>query len=265
MPATEPPRAPVRPGREPPDPLGLVPATAPVEARCPVPGPMQAAAVAALGDVRDADARQDFVLDTPAAALDRHGVVVRLRRGGGGDATAVTVRPLLLGAVGPEIAAAPGFALAVEASGGGRVCSGSLVAPAPPGRVVDVLHGHCPPSRLLTRAQRAFLAAHALAGGALDDLVVSGPVLVLVLAFAPAGMDREVRAEVCLHADGRRTMALTVACTAATAADAVARTAALLARAGPQGAARGAGSSAGAGSGCAPSSLNVTSISCRGS
>jgi hypothetical protein len=229
MPATEPPRAPVRPRREPPDPLGLVPATAPVEVRCPVPGPMQAAALAALGDVRDADARQDFVLDTPAAGLDRHGVAVRLRRGGaGGDATVVTVRPLLLGPVGREIAAAPGFALAVEASGGGRVCSGSLAAPAPAGRVVDVLHGHCAASGLLTAAQRAFLAAHAPAGVALDELVVSVPVLALVLAFAPAGHDREIRAEVCLHPDGRRTMTLSAACTAATAAEVAARTADLL-------------------------------------
>jgi hypothetical protein len=230
MRATEPPRARVPPRREPPDPLGLVPATAPVEVRCPVPGPMQAAAIAALGDVHDAAARRDFVLDSPAAALARHGVAVRLRRGeAGGDATAVTVRPLLLRAVAPAIARAPGFVLAFEASGGGPVCSGSLAAPAPPGRTVDVLHGHCPPSRLLTAAQRAFLASHAPAGIALDDLAVSGPVLALVLAFAPAGIDREVRAEVCLHPDGRRTMTLTVACTAATAAEVAARTAALLA------------------------------------
>ncbi len=230
MPATEPPRAPVRPRREPSGALGHVPPTAAVEVRWAVPGPMQAGAVAALGDVRDADARRVSILDTPTLALERHGLAVRLRRGGaGGDETAVAVRPLLLGTLGPEIVAAPGFAVAVDASGGGWVCSGSLAAPAAPGRVVDVLHGHRPASDVLTAAQRAFLAAHAPAGIAIDDLVVSGPVLALVLAFAPAGHDREVRAEVSLHADGRRTVDLSVSCTAATAAEVAARTAALLA------------------------------------
>jgi len=230
MPATEPPRAPVRPRQELPGALGLVPPTAPVEVRWAVPGPMQAGAIAALGEVREADAHRVNIVDTPTLALDRHGVAVRLRRGGaGGDQTAVAVRPLLHGALGAEVAAAPGFAVAVDASGGGWVCSGSLAARTAPGRVVDVLHGHRPASDLLTAAQRAFLAAHAHAGTALDDLVVSGPVLALVLAFAPAGHDREVRAEVSLHPDGRRTMDLSVRCTAATAAEAAARTVELLA------------------------------------
>src|SRR4029079_3266484 len=57
MPATEPPRAPVRPRREPPAALGLVPPTAVVEVRWSVPGPMQAGAMAALGEARDAVAR----------------------------------------------------------------------------------------------------------------------------------------------------------------------------------------------------------------
>ena len=232
MPATEPPRALVRPRREPPGALALVPPTAPVEVRWAVPGPVQAGAIAALGDVREADARRVFVLDTPAAALARCGVAVRLRRGAtGGDETAVAIRPLRLDALGPEIAAEPGFAIAVDPSGGGWVCSGSLAARTPPGRVVDVLHGHRPASHVLTAAQRAFLAAHAPAGTALDDLAVSGPVLALVLAFAPDGHDGEVRAEVSLHADGRRTMDVSVRCTPATAAEVAARTAALLAAA----------------------------------
>ena len=230
MPATEPPRAPVRPRQELPGALGLVPPTAAVEVRWTVPGPMQAGAVAALGDVRDADARRVTILDTPTLALERHGVAVQLRRGGaGGDETAVVVRPLLLGGLGPEIAAAPGFVIAVDASGDGWVCSGSLAARTAPGRVVDVLHGHRPASHVLTAAQRAFLAAHAPSGTALDDLAVSRPVLALVLAFVPAGHDHEVRAEVSLHADGRRTMDLSVPCTAATAAEVAARTVALLA------------------------------------
>jgi len=232
MPATEPSRAPVRPRRELPGALGLVPPTAAVEVRWAVPGPMQAGAIAALGDVRDADARRMYDLDTPAAGLERHGVAVRLRRGGaGGDETAVAVRRLLLGALGPEIAAAPGFVVAVDASGGGWVCSGSLTARTAPGRVVDVLHGHRPASHVLTAAQRAFLSAHAPAGAALDDLAVSGPVLSLMLAFAPRAHDREVRAEVSLHPDGRRTMDVSVRCTPATAAEVAARTAALLAAA----------------------------------
>jgi hypothetical protein len=230
MPATEPPRAPVRPRREPPGALGLVPPTALVEVRWAVPGPKQAGAIAVLGEVRDADAGRVFFLDTPAAALDRHGVAVGLRRGAaGGDETVVAVRPLLLGAVGPEMAAAPGFTVAVDASGGGWVCSGSLAARTAPGRVVDVLHGHRPAGHVLTAAQRALLSAHAPAGTALDDLVASGPVLALALAFAPDGHDREVRAEVSLHPDGRRTMDVSVRCTAATAAEVAARTAALLA------------------------------------
>jgi hypothetical protein len=230
MPATEPPRAPVRPRREPPAALGLVPPTAVVEVRWSVPGPMQAGAIAALGEVRDADARRVHVLDTAAGRFGRRGLAIRLRRGAaGGDEALVAVRPLLLGALAPEIAAAPGFAVAVDASGGGWVCSGSLAARPAPGRVVDALHGHRPASDVLTAAQRAFLAAHAPAGAVLDDLVVSGPVLALVLAFAPAGHDRQVRAEVSLHGDGRQALDLSVRCTAATADEVAARTAGLFA------------------------------------
>ena len=266
MPATEPPRAPVRPRRQPSGALGHVPPTAAVEVRFAVPGPMQAGAVAALGDVRDADARRVNVLDTPTLALERHGVAVRLRRGGaGGDETAVSVRPLLLGALGPEIAAAPGFAVAVDASGGGWVCSGSLAAPAAPGRVVDVLHGHRPASHVLTAAQRAFLVAHAPAGIAIDDLVVSGPgprARPRVRARRPR--PRDPRGGVAargrpadhgpvgpLHGgDGRRGRGPDGRAARRRAA---------------QGPARRAGSSAAAGSGCAPSSLKRTSISCRSS
>ena len=230
MPATEPPRAPVRPRREPSGALGHVPPTAAVEVRWVVPGPMQAGAVAALGEVRDADARRVCVLDTPAAGLERQGLAVRLRRGGaGGDETAVAVRPLLLGALGPEIARRRGSRSPSTRPAGAGCAPGRWRRRTAPGRVVDVLHGHRPASDVLTAAQRAFLAAHAPAGIAIDDLVVSGPVLALVLAFAPAGHDREVRAEVSLHADGRRTVDLSVPCTAATAAEVAARTAALLA------------------------------------
>ena len=48
MPATEPPRAPVRPRREPSGALGHVPPTAAVEVRWGVPGPMQAGATGAI-------------------------------------------------------------------------------------------------------------------------------------------------------------------------------------------------------------------------
>ena len=230
MPATEPPRAPVRPRREPPGALGLVPPTAAVEVRWAVPGPDAGRGDRRAGRRARRGRPPRLRLDTPAAGSTATGW-----RSASGAARRAATRPpsrcvpSCSAPLGPEIAAAPGFAIAVDASGGGWVCSGSLAARTAPGRVVDVLHGHRPASHVLTAAQRAFLAAHAPAGTALDDLAVSGPVLALVLAFAPAGHDREVRAEVSLHADGRRTMDVSVRCTAATAAEVAARTAALLA------------------------------------
>src|SRR4051812_50031178 len=65
--------------------LDLVGGADSVELKLTVPESHQATAAASLGlDPLEAQMRQVFFLDTPDLALNRRGLVVRLRRGGGG-------------------------------------------------------------------------------------------------------------------------------------------------------------------------------------
>ena len=62
--------------------------------------------------------------------------------------------------------------------------------------------------QLFTKEQRAFYAAHAPEGLALDDLVPLGPINILKLAYIPEGFARRLVAELWFYPDGSRILEL---------------------------------------------------------
>ena len=82
----------------------------------------------------------------------------------------------------------------------------------PPGDVLSAVAGERPFRKLFSKEQRAFYAAHAPEGIALDDLVVLGPLFVLKLRFTPEVFERKLVAEMWLYPDGSRILELSTKC-----------------------------------------------------
>ena len=81
----------------------------------------------------------------------------------------------------------PAMVVEVDAMPGGYVCSASMKAPLGATDVKRRLGGERAIRKLFSKEQRAFYAAHAPEGIALDDLSVLGPIFVLKLKFRPRG------------------------------------------------------------------------------
>jgi hypothetical protein len=95
---------------------------------------------------------------------------------------------------------------------GGFVCSASFKGVADTGRVKEVARGQRRLSRLFSKEQQAFYAAHAPAGIELDDLALLGPIFVLKLKFSPGGFARKLVAELWLYPDESRILELSTKC-----------------------------------------------------
>jgi hypothetical protein len=210
--------------------LALMQGADSAELKVTIPDAGRRSAVAALEmDPLQAQIRQVFFFDTPDLALDAAGVVVRARRvQGRDDDTVVKLRPVVPGALPPEQRRSPGFVVEVDAMPGGFVCSASFKGTARAGRVQEVVAGERPLRKLFSKEQRAFFAAHAPDGVALDALSVLGPINVLKLKFAPAGLDRKVVAELWLYPDGSRILELSTKCAPAEALGVAVQTRAFL-------------------------------------
>ena len=89
--------------------------------------------------------------------------------------------------------------------------------------------GDRPLRKLFSKEQRAFYAAHAPDGLALDDLSILGPIFVLKLKFTPDELDRRLVAEMWLYPDGSRVLELSTRCAPAEAFQVAAETRAFLA------------------------------------
>lgn len=168
----------------------------------------------ALGiDPLDAQIREVYFFDTPDLALDRAGVVVRARRvQGKGDDSVIKLRPVNPENLPPELRMSEDFVVEVDAMPGGYVCSGSLKAKLGPGKVRPIISGGRSKKKLFSKAQRAFYAAHAPEGIALDDLATLGPIIVLKVKFAPVDYDRSVAVEMWSYPDGSRILELSTRC-----------------------------------------------------
>jgi hypothetical protein len=195
--------------------LGLIRGADTVELKLTVPDQQRRSTVSALGmDALDAFIRQVYFFDTPELALDSAGVVARARRSQGKpDDSVVKLRPVVPDELPEEVRAEESFGVEVDAMPGGFVCSASFKGRPKAGRVKEAMSGERPISKLFSRAQRAFYAAHAPEGIALDDLTVLGPVHVLKLKYSPDDYaQRKLVAELWLYPDGSRILELSTKC-----------------------------------------------------
>jgi hypothetical protein len=194
--------------------LGVVRASDSVELKLTVPEVDHRSTVAALGmDPLSAQIRQVYFFDTPDLALDRAGLVVRGRRAQGrGDDSVVKLRPVVPDDLPTRLRRSPGMVVEVDAMPGGWVCSGSFKGALGATDVQRVVTGRRAPRKLFSKGQRAFYAAHAPDGLALDDLTPLGPIFVLKLRFRPEGYGRKLVAEMWLYPDGSRILELSTRC-----------------------------------------------------
>jgi hypothetical protein len=210
--------------------LGLLSGADSVELKLTVPEEHGRSAVVALGaDPLAARLRQVFFLDTPELALDAAGLVVRARRSQGAkDDSVVKLRPVVPDELPSDVRGARQLKVEVDAMPGGFVCSASYKGRPEDGDVTRAAAGELKPSRLFSKHQRAFFAAHAPDGIGLDDLSVLGPVLVLKLKYVPDGLERPLTVELWTYPDGSRILELSTKARPADAFEAVAEARAFL-------------------------------------
>jgi len=194
--------------------VGLTKGSDSVELKLTVPDEHHRSTVAALGmDPLEAQIRQVFFFDTPDLALNQQGIVVRARRvQGRGNDSVVKLRPVVPDELPDRLRRSPGMVVEVDAMPGGWVCSGSLKGTLGATDVNRVARGQRSVRKLFSKEQRAFYAAHAPEGLALDDLAILGPIFVLKLNFRPEGYGRKLVAEMWLYPDGSRILELSTKC-----------------------------------------------------
>jgi hypothetical protein len=185
-----------------------------IELKLTVPASAYRSAAKALAiDPISAQIRQIFFFDTPELTLNQAGVVVRARRIQGRDGdTTVKLRPIDPSEVSEAVRGSSRFSVEVDAMPGGYVCSGSMKNVAKSGAVLAATRGERPLRKLFSKDQRAFYAAHAPAGLAIDDLSVLGPILVLKLKIPPTGYSRRLVVEMWTYPDGSRVVELSTKC-----------------------------------------------------
>jgi hypothetical protein len=194
--------------------LALVSSADSVELKVTIPESAQRSASAALQlDPLEAQIRQVFFFDTPDLVLNRAGITVRARRvqGRPGD-TVVKLRPVVPEELPDDLRRSGSVGVEVDAMPGGFVCSASMKGKATNAAVRDAVIGSRRVSKLFSKEQRAFLAAHAADDIGLDDLSVLGPIFVLKLRFEPGELQRRIVAEMWLYPGGSRIFELSTKC-----------------------------------------------------
>ena len=204
-----------------------------VELKLTVPESDHRTSLAALEiDPLNAQIRQAFFFDTPDLALNKKGVVVRVRRvQKKGDDSVVKLRPVIPSELPSRVRKSADFGVEVDAMPGGFVCSGSMKG-TPREDVRETIIGKKPLRGLFSKEQRGFYADHAPKGIALDDLSILGPIFVLKLKFAPKGFDRKLVAEMWLYPDNSRILELSTKCEPSEAFQTAAETRSFLAQRG---------------------------------
>jgi hypothetical protein len=194
--------------------LSLIDDSDSVELKLTVPEASQRSAVAALQlDPLEAQIRQVFFFDTPDLALNGRGVVVRARRvQRKGDDSVVKLRPVVPHELPEELRRSQSFVVEVDAMPGGYVCSASMKGAVKHDCVREAVAGAQSLRKLFSKEQRAFYAAHAPEGVALDDLSVLGPIFVLKLKSSPGEYERTLVTELWLYPDGSRILELSTKC-----------------------------------------------------
>ena len=195
--------------------LALVRDSDSVELKLTVPDAHHRSTIMGLGmDPLEAQIRMVTFFDTPDLTLNRAGLVVRARRvQGREDDSVIKLRPVVPGDLPEEQRRSPAMTVEVDAMPGGYVCSATMKARLGVSDVKACLAGERSIKKLFTKEQRAFYAAHAPEGIALDDLSVLGPIFVLKLNFRPEGFGgRKMVAEAWFYPDGERILELSTKC-----------------------------------------------------
>ena len=211
--------------------LALMKESDSVELKLTVPDSALRSTVTALGlDLLDAQIRLVTFFDTPDLVLDRAGIVVRARRiQGKGDDSIVKLRPAVPTELREKFRRSGALTIEVDALPGAFVCSASMKGSLRSTHVKRALRGDLPQRKLFSKEQRAFFAAHAPEGIALDDLPILGPIFVLKVRFTPEGLSRRMVAEAWLYPDGSRILELSTRCGTTEAFQVAAETRAFLA------------------------------------
>jgi hypothetical protein len=205
--------------------LALVKGADTVELKATIPPGDQRATTTALAlDPIEAEIRQVVFFDTPSLSLNEAGVVVRARRiqGGAGD-TVVKLRPVVPEQLSKKQRKSSWFGVEVDAMPGGFVCSASFKGVTDAASVRSVTMGERPIRKLFSKEQRAFLAANAPDGIALDGLATLGPITVFKLRFNPKELRRKMVAEMWMYPDYSRILELSTKCAPADALDVAAQ------------------------------------------
>jgi hypothetical protein len=201
-----------------------------VELKLSVPDVGLRSAVTSLGmDPLDAELRQVCFFDTPDLALNRHGLVVRVRRiqRKPGD-TVVKQRPVDPETLPAKLRKSEGFGVEVDAMPGGFICSGRMKAQVKDSSIRDTWAGQRQLRKLFTKQQRAFYASVAPDGLTMDGLSMLGPVNVLKLKFVPVDFGRTLVAELWNYPNGSRILELSTKCLPGEAFEVAAETRAFL-------------------------------------
>jgi hypothetical protein len=211
--------------------LALMKGSDTVELKVTVPDSTFRSTIVALDiDPLAAQIRLVTFFDTPELTLNKAGVVVRARRiQGKGDDSIIKLRPVVPAELPDELRRSAGFNVEVDALPGGFVCSAAMKGSLRPTDVQRALRGDLPQRKLFSKEQRAFYAAHAPEGVALDDLSVLGPIFILKYRFSPEALGRRLVAEVWMYPDGSRILELSTRCRPAEAFHVAAETRAFLA------------------------------------
>jgi hypothetical protein len=160
-------------------------------------------------DPLEAQIRLVTFFDTPDLALNKAGVVVRARRiQGKDDDSIIKLRPVVPSELPDDLRRSASFNVEVDALPGGYVCSAAMKGALRPTDVKRALAGDLPIRKLFSKEQRAFYAAHAPEGIALDDLSILGPIFVLKTRFNPEDLGRRIVAEMWMYPDGSRILEL---------------------------------------------------------
>jgi hypothetical protein len=101
-----------------------------------------------------------------------------------------------------------------------------------PTGVREASFGQRPLRKLFSKEQRAFYAAHAPDGIAIDELSILGPLFVLKLKLAPKAFGRKLVGEMWLYPDGSRLLELSTKCAPSEAFQVAAESRAFLAQKG---------------------------------
>jgi hypothetical protein len=194
--------------------LKLAKGSGSVELKLSVPDDVHRATIRSIGlDPVEAQPRQAYFFDTPDLALYKAGVVVRARRLQGGRAdTVVKLRPVDPATIEAELRRSASFKVEVDVMPGGFVCSASYKGVCSGQDVLDATAGTASLSSLFSKEQRAFYAAHAPAGIALNSLQTLGPVFLLRSKHQPKDFGQRIVVEMWLYPDGSRILEISTKC-----------------------------------------------------